>query len=143
MSDAPVKMELVGAAETIGALSGLKNALRNRILRRAVLDATKPVYDEMRERVPEDTKLLRKSIGRKVVVFRNSSVVVGLVGPRTDMGAEVVPRGRKQPIKRVPTRYAHLADRQSPFVAPAWSAALPRAQELLEQRVIAEVEKRA
>lgn len=139
----PITVELKGATETIGALADLQNALRNRILRRAVLDATKPVYDAERQMVPEDTKLLRKSIGRTVKVYRNSGVVVGLVGPRTKMGAQVTPRGRKTPIFRNPTRYAHLADRHSPFVAPAWSATRTQAEELLAARVVSEMEKRA
>ncbi len=140
MSDA-LSTELVGKAEAIGALAGLQNALRNRVLRRAVLDATKPVYDAMRSKVLEDTKTLRRSIGRKVIVYRNSSVVVGLVGPRTKMGREVVPRGRKKPVKRVPTKYAHLVEKRSPFVAPAWQTTKAQAEALLVARVLDEVGK--
>lgn len=141
MSDA-LSMQLVGAVEAIGALTGLQNALRNRILRKAVLDATKPVYDAMRAKVLEDTKTLRKSIGRAVKVYRHSSVVVGLVGPRTKMGREVVPRGRKQKIRRVPTKYAHLVEKRSPFLAPAWTSTKAQAEALMTARIIAEVEKR-
>lgn len=103
----------VNLADLLADLEGLKKALRNRILKRAIGAGTKLILREAKARAPRETGLLRKSLGRKVKVYRNSGTVVGIVGPRAGF-KETVTRSRGRwlpgPVVSDPIRYAHLVE---------------------------------
>lgn len=80
-----------------------KNA-GTRAIRAGVNELTKTVLAEAKANVPVRTGQLRKSLGRKVKTYRQSKVVVGIVGPRK--GFRVVING----VAVNPSNYAHLVE---------------------------------
>ena len=127
---AVIDVKVLGVASLFKKVDNLKNALRNKITKKAVTAGVQVIAKAIKANAPEDTKLLKKSIGSKVKVYRNSNMVVGLVGPRTKMGADVVTR-RGQRLFRNPTRYAHLAEKKTGFMANGWTASAAAANAAL------------
>ena len=73
-------------------------------VRAGIEEVTRAVLKDAKALVPERTGQLRKSLGRRVRVYRRSRVVVGIVGPRR--GFKVVVGG----VPVDPARYAHLVE---------------------------------
>lgn len=86
-----VQGQVTGLAETLATLEGIKAAVRNRILRAAVTAGARLIAKKAKALAPRELGLLRKSIGQVVRVYRNSGVVVAVVGPR---------KGFRLPAKR-------------------------------------------
>lgn len=112
-----VRMRVAGMDRLLKRLDGLEKKVRNQILRKATFKASEPVYKDARRSAPKgETGLLKKSIGRRVRVYRKSGVVVVVVGPRTGFrksraGRVVTALGKKYQAAGVnPTRYAHLVE---------------------------------
>lgn len=128
-------------------LARLAAAAQRRIVRPAVRKALSPINKAAKRNCPTETKLLRKSIGSKVKVYRYSGVVWGGVGPRTGFKRQVTVGGRSE--WRNPTKYAHLVEygtRHSPaqpFLRPALDVERPRALGILASEVKARLEKEA
>ena len=119
-----VKVELNGLQDVLKTLARVKKAASSKILRKAAGAASKILVKEVKARVPVDTGLTRKSIGRRVKTYRKSGTVVALVGPRTGFAD---PNTGHDPVKT-----AHLAEfgtehsAPSPFMRPAADAASGR-----------------
>lgn len=107
-----------GVAGTLANLAEIDKKAARKALKIAVDEAVKPILKDARANVPTDTKTLKKALGKKVKSYRNSLVVVGVVGPRKDKkGAKATKRkklvrttssGRQ--IWRDPVKYAHLIE---------------------------------
>lgn len=123
--------------QTIRQLDGLKDSLKNKIMRKWMDAAGKVIRDEAKKRAPvlRDRKkyphlipgLLKKSIGVKVKTYK-SGVTVAIIGPRTDYRSvrdpgtgKVVRQTKKNATKfaaiakggafiQNPTKYAHLLE---------------------------------
>jgi len=92
-----------GIPELMKTLEKFPGAIQRRILRPVLSAEGSKVVSEARENVPRQTGLLRKSLGKKMVTYKNGGVIC-VVGPR---------RGFKQVIDgkpRNPTKYAHLVE---------------------------------
>lgn len=118
----------VNVKDLMSSLDGLKNAVKNRILKKAVNKGCKIILKAAKAKAPRETGLLKKSLGSKVKVYRNTGVVVGIVGPRKGFRQEVLrKKGRWFPAMVIsdPIRYAHLVElgtshsQAKPFLGPA------------------------
>lgn len=108
-----IKEKVVGLGDCLRVLDNLKRATRGKILRKALGAAGKLILWKAKSLAPKETGLLRKSLGRKVKVYRESGVGVVIVGPRTGFRQDVVRRkGKWLPTKMVanPVKYAHLQE---------------------------------
>ena len=116
---AVVDARIVGVPEVLAQLEALKRSARNKHVRRGVNEGTKLLLKAAKAKCPQETGLLKKSLGRKVKVYR--AAIVGLVGPRRGYKREVRV-GRRTEV-RDPAKYAHLAEKNRPFLRPALSEA--------------------
>ena len=82
----------------------MKGAVRRRIVRRPLTAALSPIVKDGKRNAPHESKALRKSIGKKVRVYKDA--VFGAVGPRTGERFSLEHEGQL----RVPSRYAHLVE---------------------------------
>jgi HK97 gp10 family phage protein len=99
--------------------------MQNKILRKAVGDASKIVLKTAKQKVPKgETGLLKKSLGRKISVNRRTGRVVAIVGPRTGYkstkkGKKITKLGEQFKAAEVnPVRYAHLVEKGTKHSAP-------------------------
>ncbi len=133
------------------ALSQRLNDLKGRVLgniqRKAITAGTKPIADAEKRLAPQQSKTLRKSIGRKTKIYRNSGIGVGIVGPRSKF-TKVIGQTRKgKPIVRQPSRTAHLVERGTkrsrpePFVGPAVNEAANAATAAMAEKAAEELAK--
>lgn len=114
-----IKGKLDGLEQTLRKLRGLKQAMQNRIMRKAVTAASREVQGEAKARAPVgETKLLRRSMGTVVKTYRGKNVVVAIVGPRTGFqrdrkgGKRQTALGAKfKATGHNPSKIAHLVER--------------------------------
>lgn len=78
-----IKAQLEGLPELLKSMDGLKPALKNRILRKALKKGSTIILKAARSKVPVDTGILKKSLGVKDKTYP-SGVVIALVGPRME-----------------------------------------------------------
>jgi HK97 gp10 family phage protein len=78
-----VRVKIEGLRPLLAKLDGLKRTVQKSAIRKAVDAAGKVVLDAAKAAVPTNTELLKKSLGKKVIVGRKSGVAVAIVGPRT------------------------------------------------------------
>jgi hypothetical protein len=100
-----ISASVTGLADIQKQLGRLKTAASRKIMRRGVTGGAKVINKAQKRGAAKDTGLLKKSIGQKVKVYRNSGAVVGIVGPRK--GFRTIRNGR--PVD--PVKYAHIADK--------------------------------
>jgi HK97 gp10 family phage protein len=111
-----IKGTFTGLDDVFKRLGHLNRTVRNRILRAAINEATKPLLDDAKQRAPRQSGLLRKSLGRKVKTYRASGVVVAIIGPRSkpSFKRQVTVRdkrtGKTRSEYRNPVKYAHLQE---------------------------------
>lgn len=128
---------------------GLMKSLVNKIMRRAMTQASVPVRQAVKSGAPVRTGTLAKSIGQKIKTY--PSGVVSIIGPRTDFTRTLqnVSRRRRTPAIYRPSKIAHILERGSrhskahPFLRPALQASAFQARlcELLAQGIAAELAK--
>lgn len=102
-----------GLEEVLKQLDEFPKKLRNKHLKKAVNDASKTVLQGAKARCPRESGLLRKSLGRKVKVYRHSGVVMGIVGARLGFKQEVTRgKGKWKSMQVVsnPVKYLHLVE---------------------------------
>ena len=105
MAKSNLQLKLEGADELVQTFRRLTRGMRKRALRKALGKGAKPIYDQVRATVPKRTKALRKSIRRKVKMYRDGESGFAMIGP--DAAAQYVgPDGRRN----VPNNYFHLVD---------------------------------
>lgn len=124
-----IKGQFAGGDAAFARIGVIARAPRSKLLRTAVGEGTKPVYRAVKAnaRAAGDTGLLAKAIGRKIKVYRQSGVAVGVVGARKGFVRYVIGKnGRAR--KMDPIKYQHLVEygtrrtRAKPFLRPAWDA---------------------
>lgn len=140
-----IQAQVTGIDTAYARLELVKKGMKTKILRKAVNAATKIALGAARRRAPVETGLLKKSLGRKTKTYRDSAVVVGIVGPRADMGKTVtLASGRQQ--YRDPAKTAHLVERGTrhsqarPFMRPAWEESKAAIEQALRDEINTGVE---
>ena len=129
------KITVTGQHQVQGRLSALEGKVRRQVLRKAVTAGARVVLRTEKSLAPVRLGFLRKSLGTKVKSYRNSGVVVGLVGPRTDKIYFVGNRRVR------PSKYAHLAAKRNPFDQKALAAAQPEAEQTMLRVMQQEIER--
>lgn len=128
-----IRAKIEGVDELVKQLRDeLPKRMQGKILRKAIADGSKLVLKTAKQKVPVgETGMLKRSLGRRVKVYRNSGKVLGIVGPRTGFKKTKAGRTRTalgekfQQAHVNPTKYAHLVElgtRHSapkPFLRPA------------------------
>lgn len=156
-----IKVRIRGLEQTLRALDGVKRGVRNRVIRAAVNAASTPVLKEIKSRVPKETGLLRRSIGRKMWTAKRTGTVIAIIGPRRKFRQQVIAKKgwRKGKIRHSdstfsdPTKYAHLVEygvdphfmpkrgavhpgaAPQPFVRPGWLATKGIAEAIIRKRI--------
>jgi len=102
-----IKGQIEGLEGTLAVLKSADAKVRKKILRKACNKAGGVLLKRAKQLVPTKSKLLKKSLGRKVKVYP-SGVAVAVVGPRKGFRQEVVRDGRE--VLSDPIRYAHLVE---------------------------------
>lgn len=107
-----MRATIAGLKALNAKLKSLEQTAATRVGRRAVSKGVSVVNKGAKRRAPEKSKLLKKSIGQKVKVYRGSKVVVGVVGPRVGFATTV---GGK---KVDPVKYGHIAEKGHGVIKP-------------------------
>jgi len=108
-------MRITGTRNIEVKLISLGPRVYNRALAGAVQASTKPMIRAARAMVPVDTGALKKSIGAVRRRNKMRQTVYDVVGSRS--GFETVnARGKKH----IPSKIAHLVEKQTPFLRPAF-----------------------
>ncbi len=129
-----LKVRIEGLQEIREKLQILKRqSTRNKVMRRALTAATKPVLESMRDRCPTGQhQILRRALGRITKTYRGSTIVVILGvrrGFKTLVGFRKTGKHAFQPVYEDPALIAHLVERghggphpapPHPFARPAW-----------------------
>lgn len=106
-----VTVKLSGVSASIGAFEHMKNATRNRIVRKSATAGTQPQLVAARRSNAFRNRLglLRKSFGKKVRTYK-SGITVGVVGPRRGFRStgRLIRWNQTEIID--PVRYAHLVE---------------------------------
>lgn len=116
--------KVTGVAKLVRKFRTLTDRLAGQATREGVDETTKSILKDARSHVAQDTKLLKKSLGRKVKTYRKKLVQVGVVGVRKHMRGKRGQRVRTdkwrirvgtdaqgKAIYQDPIKYAHLVER--------------------------------
>lgn len=136
MSKPTLSIQTSGLREFKGALEKLDKKLRAKVVRGAVNAGIKVFVAAMRQRVPENSGLLKKSLGRKSKTYRQGGIYVAIAGARSGFKYEVQYTVKDddgkilRTYKRVqdPRNYAHLTDSDKPWVQPSFDATRAEAE---------------
>ncbi len=132
-----VTARMEGQKEFGDRLGALKKKIRRKLVKKSVTAGTKVFVRAAKARAPRRTKLLWKSIGSRQQTYRDSGVVVGIVGPRTGFGREVEVKIKNakgtRVVRRVkryqdPVRYGPITETRSPWMLPAFVSSKDEAQ---------------
>jgi HK97 gp10 family phage protein len=114
-----VQVKWEGLKPWLDRLKNVDKSLRKKIVKQAVNEAGRLTLQYAKQNIrSQRTGMLRKSLGRKIKVYRQSGIVVAIVGPRSGY-AKVRSGGRKltafgkksQALKVDPAKYAHLVEK--------------------------------
>lgn len=102
----PIKVKVAddAIARIARKLADLDQKIATASMRSGINEVTKVVTKDAKALTPKRTGQLRKSLGRRVKTYRQSKVVVGVVGPRSNF--RVIVAGK--PVN--PAKYAHLVE---------------------------------
>ena len=138
-----VTIKLEGVQQLLKNLEQFSQTIQRRIVRKAVSAGSTPMLQAVKAAAPRETGLLKKSIGRKVKTYRNSGVVLVIIGPRSGFRTVIDDKPRN------PLMYAHLVEfgtskaPAKPFMRPAFQAMKQTAQNIIRQKLAEEIEKEA
>jgi HK97 gp10 family phage protein len=110
-------------------LEGVKKAVSNRITRKAISKALKPVKRAEKDEAPIDTGALRASIGQRVRTYKNG--VVAIVGVRSKFEK----KGRKPP------KYAHIVRKTNDFIDRALNQTQREYQTIMNKEIEEGIER--
>lgn len=112
-----------GVPQLARALQDIDKKIARKALRQAVNESLKPVLADAKKAVATDTKLLKKSLGKKTKSFRSGQVMVGVVGVRKQMKGkkgskertakfrvQVGVNSKGEAIWMDPIKYAHMVE---------------------------------
>lgn len=162
-----VTAKLDGLDAVLRRLASLKQGVRNRILRKALTAAARPMQQTAKELAPKESGLLRRSITVKVQTTGKGEVVAK-IGPKRGLKKSVKirkdrvfrqrgrrtvkvarPTGEQLSMLRDPVRYAHLVEKGTvmrqakPFLQPAFDQNKAQAESTIARIVGEEIEKLA
>ena len=114
MPKATQTFEIKGVDRFLRILAKWKRGVRNKVLRRAISKAGRPLRKAVKAAAPKDTGALKGSIALAVRVIKKSQggLVAGRIGPKKGY-ERPDPTGKGKRGVRVPTRYAHLVEHGS------------------------------
>lgn len=98
-----ISAEITGIKDLMNMLKKFTPAVQRRILRPALNAEGQRVLVQARSNVPVDTKLLKRSLGKRTKTYKDGRVIV-IVGPRR--GFREIHKGRP----KNPSNYAHLVE---------------------------------
>lgn len=106
------------------ALDGLKKAVQNKIVRRAIRSASAPVKKAIKQQSPKESGALKKSIANKMRTTKGGAVVYNVLGPKRKYSMEFKGKIRK------PEKYARLVEKGTKSAAahPFMEQALENSQ---------------
>lgn len=107
MSSGLMQFQLTGLKPTLDRLKGVDEKTRKKTLRKAIGAGTRIMTKAIKRNLPAG--LLRKSIGSKIKVYRNSGVVVGIAGPRTGF-KQMVTMKDGSAVLQDPSAISHLVE---------------------------------
>ena len=152
-----IKIKLEGLKDALDSLQSVGRTVRNKILRKALNDATQPILASAKARAAiGPTRQLRRSLGRRVKTYRLSGAVVAVIGPRRGYRVLVERAGRQVPHD--PAKIAHLVEYghvvvrggkvvghtpPHPFMAPAMEENRTQAVSLISSRIANELDRLA
>lgn len=118
-----MRLRMKGVPELIRTLREIDKKVAKKALRDGVQESTKPILKDAKAKVRVDTKLLKKSLGRKVKSYKGGEVIAGIVGvrkgtkgkkgnrTRTDkFRVQVGTDAKGKAIYMDPIKYAHLVE---------------------------------
>lgn len=97
--------KLTGVAATVQKLRQFPAKIQTKVIKKATTKGAQITTKEVKQRVPTQSKLLKKSIGYKVRVYRQSGVVVAFIGARLGF------KGTFNGKPRDPRYYIHLVEK--------------------------------
>lgn len=114
-----IKAEITGLEDLVKQLRDeLPRRMQSKILKKAIGDGSKVILKAARQKVPKgETGLLKKSLGRRIKVYRLSGKVIAMVGPRTGFKKTKAGRVRTKLGEEFssaqvdPSKYAHLVEK--------------------------------
>ena len=121
-----IKGKIEGLRDVLAALDNVEKKVKKKAIRKAAGVAGTIVLKAAKARARKATGLLRKSLGKKIKVYKSGAVGVAIVGPRLGF-RQVVSRGGRDVLSN-PTKYAHLVE-----LGTSHSAAHPFLRSALEQ----------
>lgn len=138
-----------GPREVSETLGRFKKAIRNRMMRRAMAKGIRPLAWKIKEKAPQQTRTLYRSIGTKAVTYRQSGIHVAMAGPRMGFGREVDVKVRNAKGRTVrtfkqyrdPVRYGPIVEKRQPFMLPAFVEGKGEAENLVVASLRADIEE--
>lgn len=141
-------MKVDGDKALTRMLRTLPDRMQRKVLRASVSKGGTPIMRRARQLAPQETGLLAKSMGKKVVTHKPSQSVTAIIGPRRDV------RGEHNGKPRVPANYAHLVEfghiapdgshvPAQPFMRPAFDTTQAQALGIVRQGIADGVVKEA
>lgn len=125
------RANLSGLRPLLRTLDAFGPKVRRKVTRAMVAAGGRAVAKQAKGLAPKETGLLRRSIGSKVKVYKDTGIAVAVAGPRVGFRQEAErPRNRPgAPASMAdPVKYAHLVELGTrhgaarPFLAPALGA---------------------
>jgi len=104
MSNLKINARIEGLEELQAVLRTLPGKISRRVMRPALSAEGTKVVQATRQKVPQETGLLKKSLGKKVKTYTDTNAVVAIVGPRSGF-RQIIDGRPKNPVK-----YAHLVE---------------------------------
>ena len=113
-----IQVDLGSVRELDQMFEGVKNSVRNRILKQSMGKVARRTAKVAKERAPKGPSgTLKKSMGTRYRSYQKGLVWVYAIGPRRGFKG-FAPHQPKRRYDFVPTKYAHLAERgRGPLVA--------------------------
>lgn len=128
-------MQVQGLPKALANLAALGGRIKNKGIRRALKESSKPVIRLANSMAPRDSGLLAKSHINKIKSYRRGAVLVSVIGPKN----------RRYASGKNPGKYAHLVhdgkknrggatrSRPNPYLRRASSSGLRTAQAVANQ----------
>ncbi len=166
-----IQARVTGLEDLFKRMEGLKAAVQKKILRKALGEASKVVLKAAKASLDgmtsgDATGQTRRSLGRRTKTFRNTGVVVVIIGPRTGFKV-ALPGGQWHN----PTNIAHLIERgrqavaarnqrvlsnrvkvfgkvvaavpARPFMQTAWNSQLANVERIVREKILEGIEEAA
>jgi HK97 gp10 family phage protein len=144
-------MKVTGLDEVLGRMRGLAAKVQKKVAKDAVGKAGQIILWDAKGRVRKVSGLLRKSLGRKVKVYRNTGVATAVVGPRRGfkvvLGVRVRGKAAGKTYHADPTHYSHLVEKGTnrsqafPFLGAALEASRGACEKAMADTIMAAVQE--